>query len=573
MAVRNDGGAPGFRSRRRKRRIAAAVIAATGLIAVVSALTRPLRNRLRIVTDVFSVGAVRAANGLVAAAGIGLLLLARAILRGQRRAWWLALGTLGFVLMGHLLKGVDFEEALGAAAAIVYLGVNGDAFRARSHLRAGRHALATLSLGVVGVFSGAFVALEAASSRHGHQRLGVGRGVRDALRSLGAQAPADISARLDGFVRTAVVATGAAVALVALWVSLRPVIVGVVGERQRADDEKRARSVLSVYGGGTLDYFALRDDKTYFFRGRSMISYAVYGSVCVVSPDPIGPLDERRDTWAAFRGFADDEGWIVAVLAAGQEWLDLYNSFGMLTMYVGDEAIVDVASFRLDGGDRKSLRQAVNRVARNGYRVEFYDPACVESAMREKLDGLMAKSRRGGVERGFSMTLGRIFDARDQGLLLAVCIGPDGSPCAFCQYVPSPRAGGWSLDLMRRDTGEHPNGLLDFVIVETIRHLIEGQQQSLGLNFAAMRAILASETGTGWWPRLQRRLLIHLSRDMQISSLWHFNAKYGPRWVPRYVAVDGRENMGTVAIALARAESLWEVPVVGRWFRSTREKS
>lgn len=102
VAVRGDVGAAGFRSRRRKRRIAAAVIAATGLVAVVSALTLPLRNRFRIVTDLFSVGAVRAANGLVAAAGIGLLLLARAILRGQRRAWWLAFGVLGFVVVGWI---------------------------------------------------------------------------------------------------------------------------------------------------------------------------------------------------------------------------------------------------------------------------------------------------------------------------------------------------------------------------------------------------------------------------------------------------------------------------------------
>ena len=110
----------------------------------------------------------------------------------------------------------------------------------------------------------------------------------------------------------------------------------------------------------------------------------------------------------------------------------------------------------------------------------------------------MTKSRRGDVERGFSMTLGRAFDASDDGLLLAVVWGPGGAePVAFCQYVPAPGINGYSLDLMRRDDGEHPNGLLDFAVVETIRHLKAQGKRGLGLNFATMRAVLAGESGEG----------------------------------------------------------------------------
>ena len=71
----------------------------------------------------------------------------------------------------------------------------------------------------------------------------------------------------------------------------------------------------------------------------------------------------------------------------------------------------------------------------------------------------MNHSRRGDVERGFSMTLGRAFEPDDRGLLLAVAFAPDGEPAAFCQYVPAPAISGWSLDLMRRsECPNHPNG-------------------------------------------------------------------------------------------------------------------
>ena len=69
------------------------------------------------------------------------------------------------------------------------------------------------------------------------------------------------------------------------------------------------------------------------------------------------------------------------------------------------------------------------------------------------------------------MTLGRVFDALDEGLLLAVARDATGKPVAFCQFVPAPGIEGYSLDLMRRDTGEHPNGLFDFILVRTMERL------------------------------------------------------------------------------------------------------
>jgi lysylphosphatidylglycerol synthetase-like protein (DUF2156 family) len=287
--------------------------------------------------------------------------------------------------------------------------------------------------------------------------------------------------------------------------------------------------------------------------------------VCLVSPDPVGPPWERDESWAAFRRFADDHGWSVAVLGTGDTWLPIYRASGMHDLYVGDEAVVDVNRFALEGGRHKSLRQAVNRVAKHGYTVTFHDPARADEALRAQVREVMSASRRGDVERGFSMTLGRLFDPADHGLLLAVCWGPDGAPAAFCQYVPAPGIDGFSLDLMRRDAGEHPNGLLDFVVVETIRHLRDRGLRRLSLNFATMRGVLAGEVGAGLVTRVERWALRRMSGSMQIESLWRFNAKFDPEWASRHVVYDAPEHIVPVAFAIARAESFWELPVIGRF--------
>ena len=96
---------------RRTRRIASAAIAFAGLLDVASAITPPLRDRLHALLLLVPLAASQAAAALVGLAGIALLMLARGIRRGHRRAWQLALLLLMGTFALHILKGGDFEEA------------------------------------------------------------------------------------------------------------------------------------------------------------------------------------------------------------------------------------------------------------------------------------------------------------------------------------------------------------------------------------------------------------------------------------------------------------------------------
>jgi lysylphosphatidylglycerol synthetase-like protein (DUF2156 family) len=87
--------------------------------------------------------------------------------------------------------------------------------------------------------------------------------------------------------------------------------------------------------------------------------------------------------------------------------------------------------------------------------------------------------------------------------------------------------------------------------------------RGLGLNFATMRAVLAGEDGAGPWRRVEQKTLHHFSDTLQIESLWKFNQKYDPTWRPRYVVTDSLVNQPRAGLAIARAESVFEIPVVG----------
>ena len=547
---------------RRVRRRAAVAVALAGLLDLVSALVPPLRPRLAAVDRMVPLAVPQTATALVAFSGLGLLLLARGIRRGQRHAWTIAATMLLGSSVLHLVKGIDVEEAAIALAVALYLLVHRMDFQAavdRPSLRRGLVPLVASGAGTIAI------ATAAVELFHGRRsRPSLGRAVQAVAERVVGVHSVGLAHRLDRFLSPALLAVGVGLALSTGWLAFRPVV-----SRQREASTgtglARARDVVRRHGHGTLDYFALRSDKEYFYSGGSMVAYAVYGGVCLVSPDPIGPATERDQVWSAFRQFADERGWAVTVMGASEDWLPVYRGTGMHDLYMGDEAVVDVHRFSLEGGRNKGLRQAVNRVAKYGYTISFHDPARLDSKLRQQLSDVMTKSRQGDVERGFSMTLGRIFDPEDEGLLLAVCSDRSGVPVAFCQYVPAPGIDGYSLDLMRRDLAEHPNGLLDFAVVETIHHVREHGGRGLGLNFATMRAVLAGEAGDNFGQRVEGWLLRRLSGSMQIESLWRFNAKYDPDWQPRYAVYDSPETLLPSAVAIARAESFWELPLIGRF--------
>ena len=559
------------RRTRRVRRWASAAILFAGIIDLIDAVTPPLRGRLHMVLELLPLRASVAAGALIAMAGLALVALGRGILRGQRRAWRVAVALLSLTIVLHLVAGADFEESLVALAVLILLVVNRRDFQAASDWSSLRSALLALGVGAVGiiVLTTASIELFIHIGQHGHSLPWWTAMWAVSERFVGIQTVA-LPRRADRFLAPTLLTIGLSLVAITLFLLTRPVVDRRLSSGRAA--EFRARDIVRRHGISTLDYFALRSDKKWFFYRDSLVAYAVYGGVCLISPDPIGPLNEREQVWGAFRRFADGHGWVPSVMGAGEDWLSIYRDSGMHHIYLGDEAVVKIQAFSLGGGGMKGLRQAHNRIKKYGYTSTFHDPAHLDPALSGQLANLMNLSRQGEHERGFSMMLGRVFDPRDTGLLLTVVHGPDGAPAAMCQFVPAPGINGYSLDLMRRDPADHPNGLLDFALCSTIEHLQAGGYQGLSLNFATMRSTLSGDKGEGTVQRAERWFLKRLSSFAQIESLWRFNAKYDPEWLPRYVVFDTAEHLVPVIMAILRAESVWEIPVLGKLLAAGAEK-
>jgi lysyl-tRNA synthetase class 2 len=350
--------------------------------------------------------------------------------------------------------------------------------------------------------------------------------------------------------------------LVALFLFLRP---AEPPSRLRPADAQRLRELLELHGDrDSLGYFALRDDKSIMWSptGKSCIGYRVLSGVMLASGDPIGDPEAWPGAIHTFLDEAARHAWVPAVIGCSELGAEIWCREGNLTaLELGDEAVVSVADFTLQGRAMRNVRQMVNRVCQRGYeaevrRVEDIPPAEIARMIRQ------ADSWRGNpTERGFSMALGRV-GGHDDGSCVIATAKQDGVLRALLHFVPW-GSDGLSLDLMRRDRSAAP-GLNDFLIVEAIKAANDLGVKRISLNFAVFRAALerGERIGAGPVTRAWRGVLLFLSRWFQIESLYKFNAKFSPEWVPRFLVFPNTRDAPRIGFAALEAEAFLVWPTI-----------
>ncbi|MFD9006416.1 phosphatidylglycerol lysyltransferase domain-containing protein [Streptomyces sp. NPDC059582] len=334
------------------------------------------------------------------------------------------------------------------------------------------------------------------------------------------------------------------------------------------DDEKRLRALLEQQGErDSLGYFALRREKSVVWSptGKAAVAYRVIGGVSLASGDPIGDPEAWPGAIEPWLAEARAHGWIPAVMGASEEAGTVYARHGLDALELGDEALVEVAEFTLEGRALRTVRQAHNRVRRAGHGVRIRRHEDIGADEMAYLVRRADDWRDGATERGFSMALGRLADPEDGRCVMLECTDADGELRALLSFVPwGPH--GLSLDLMRRDR-DSDNGLMEFMVIELLRRGREIEVTQVSLNFAMFRSVFerGARLGAGPVLRLWRSLLSFFSRWWQIESLYRANAKYRPIWEPRFLLFEKSADLPRIGVASARAEGFLEAPGLPKW--------
>ena len=493
--------------------------------------------------------------------GLLLLMLSHGLRRRKRRAWEATTVLLAFSAVIHLLHGYRIQGAAAAAVLVVLLFFRSEFYAVGDPRTRWRAAGVFVGLVIADVAIGLTYMLLA---RHLAEDYSLWqRTVHTVYGLVGVSGPVRFvpDARADLF-NTLTSTLGVFTLVVTAYLFLRP---AKPKARASAADAQHIRDLLGRYGErDSLGYFALRSDKNVIWShtGKACIGYRVVSGVMLASGDPIGDPEAWPGAIHAFLDEAARHAWVPAVMGCGELGAEIWCREGGLTaLELGDEAIVEVASFTLQGRAMRNVRQMVARVCRQGYVADIRRVADID---RDEIDRIVSRAgswRGSPTERGFSMALGRVGGAEDGQCVVATAT-ENGVLRGLLHFVPW-GSDGLSLDLMRRERTAQP-GVNDFLIVETIKAAPELGIKRLSLNFAVFRSALARGERIGAGPVLRawRSILLFASRWFQIESLYKFNAKFCPLWVPRFFVFSGTRDAPRVAFAALKAEAFLVWPTV-----------
>jgi lysyl-tRNA synthetase, class II len=560
-------------TRRRVPALAGLLCALVGVVDLASALGHGDRMRLDLLTEVVPGTLTNASAALTLVTGVLLLLLARGLHRRKRRAWRAVVLLLAGSVALHVLKGLDVEEALLAAALLAALVWLRDDFRASGDPRTRWRAVGAAML-LVAVSLGLGLVLVAIRRTELLTPYRIGPVLEHLLLAMvGVSGPLRWASGPDGtaaadLVGDSMFALGLLSVVTTVYLVLRP---DEPAARLSADDEARMRALLTRNGcRDSLGYFALRRDKSVVWSpsGKAAIAYRVVSGVMLASGDPLGDPEAWPGAIDVLLATAADHAWVPAVMGCSELAGTAYSRAGLSALEIGDEAVIEIDQFSLEGRPMRNVRQAVARVERSGYTCEVRRTRDIPAAEAADLERQAAAWRTSETERGFSMALGRFGDPAD-GSCVAVLARQDGVLRAFLHFVPW-GDDGLSLDLMRRDR-DADNGLNELLIVSALQAGPTLGVARLSLNFAVFRSALerGERLGAGPVLRAWRGFLLFASRWFQIESLYRFNAKFRPLWEPRYVCYPSSRDLPRVALAALEAEALLVWPRLS-WLRRGR---
>jgi lysyl-tRNA synthetase class 2 len=261
-------------------------------------------------------------------------------------------------------------------------------------------------------------------------------------------------------------------------------------------------------------------------------------------PDAIGPL------LSDLRAFAQARGLELGAVGASEQMLPRYEELGLRTLYLGDEAIIDLERFSLEGRAIRKVRQSVTRLRKAGYGAELREVRGLDSVTLAEIENVLERGRQGTPERGFSMTMDSITRYGEETLVL-LARDADGAIRGVLHFVPCYGRAAVSLSFMRRDP-DTPNGLTEFLVATATELLRERGLHELSLNFATFARWMHSPSR--WHERVLGKLVALGNPFFQIESLYRFNAKFFPRWEPRYLVCEGLLGLPRASLAAAWAE-------------------
>ncbi|MEI7830236.1 MAG: phosphatidylglycerol lysyltransferase domain-containing protein [Prolixibacteraceae bacterium] len=531
------------------RIVPALLLFALGIINIVSVLTPAVSERVLWLKDFIPVDAMEVSNYFVLVLGLILLVTASFMLKGLRTAWWFAVFLTVVSSFFNLTKAVDYEEALAALFVLAVLIYTRKDYYIKNNPRLRTVGIQTAAFSIIAVMFYSVIGFYFLDKKHFNIDFSIWQSIEYALQNyflVGSSdlIPADSFA--TKFILTINVSGFLSLAFL-FYTLIRPYFL----KNQSTQEElERPNQLLKAYGCSSLDYFKTYQDKMIFEPEglEAFISYRIAGNFAVVLENPVAAdAPTMRECIRLFDRFCYENGLKSFYYRVPEESLPVYKSLKKKSMFLGQEGVVDLSKFSLEGGSRKSIRNAISKVKDRGYKIYFHQPP-IKDGQLQKVKSVSDDwlSDMGRSEIIFSQGMFDWEELKQQTLLTVE--NAEEKVVAFLNIIPDYAKNESTYDLLRK-TSDAPNGVMDYILVEMFSYLKAEGFETVNLGFAPMSGLVDP---TKFSEKSMKFAYEKIKSFSQYKGMREYKEKFATIWCNKYLIYDHDYDLTQIPTALSK---------------------
>ena len=529
-------------------RIAPAMLTFTlGIVNIISVVTPPIHQRLHLLREYIPLTTIHASNLMVLFIGLSLLITSAFLFRGLRNAWTIALILSIFSLVGHLTKALDYEEAIVAAITVIVLISTASQYRIRSSNKWMRAGLKTALISFAAVLLFGFVSFYFIDVRHFGADFTWQQSLLHTFKSFLLVEDANLNPvtrfghefvwliRVLGFLT---------------WFFLLFTIIKPHLKEQTVSEnyKEKAKFLLSQFGDSAMDYYKLYKDKLYFFSDvhDAFLAYRISNGFAIVLEEPVCAEEYKTDVIAEFDKHCRKMGLKPAFYRVDENSIPWFNEVRKQKLIIGQEAILEINSFSLEGKDKKSLRNGLSSLQKKGYTVAVHIAPHTEALLfqlKNVSDDWLENFNK--EERIFSQGM---FDEKELQQQDIITLSESaGDIKAFLNIIPDYAEDECTYDLIRK-TNDAPSAAMDALIIQLIEYAKEHKQLYLNLGLVPMTGI---EQPGNAAEQIIKLAAAKIKRFQHYKGLRVFKEKYATLWENKYLVYDNDFDLLQLPLALS----------------------
>lgn len=514
------------------RILPALAIFVLGLINIISVITPPLAERLKIGKMYLPAELMHLSKILTLIAGILLVVTSAYLLRGLKRGWYFALALAIISFFGNIFKALDYEESIVALVIIFMLIISRKEYilkTNRKYLRLGFSWFLGLFAAVV-LFN--FLSFYFIDKRHFGVDFTWEESLYYTLNSFLLFKDTGLSPR-TGFANDFEYINYflGIISWLLLFFSVFNVR-RLVSDKESFSDFEEAQNLVQMYGTSSLDFFKTAKEKQFYFSDEvdGFVSYSASNPFAFVLEEPVCAEENKEKMIQEFEDFCKKNGLKSVYYRIDEQSLYLFKPLKKQQLFIGQEAIMNTETFTLEGKDRKSLRNGLNSLTKKGYTSEILHSPQSEEILNE-IQSISDEWLKEFDKEEMVFSQGMFDRAEIEKQDLIVIKNEAGKTEAFLNIIPDFAPEECTYDLIRKTTTA-PNGSMDAMIVKLTEYAKSKKLMYINLGLTPLTGMKQPDNTA---EEILKFVYNRIGSFKHYQSLRDFKEKYADQWENKYL--------------------------------------